>query len=82
MRTSVHRTTDCTPFFLEHGREARLPIDLISGNPNDGSTQLDSYATNMKDKFRGAYKVVAEQQNSYILRQQELYREREKKNQD
>ena len=79
MKTSLHRTTGHTPFFLEHGREARLPIDLISGSPNDGSTQLDSYVKNMKDKFHRAYKVVAKQQNSYILRQQELYRECEKR---
>ena len=79
MRTIVHRTTGHTPFFLEHGREAHLPIDLISGNPNDGFTRLDSYVTNMKDKFHRAHKVVAEQQNSYILRQQELYREHEKR---
>ena len=30
MRTSVHHTTGFTLFFLEHGREARLPIDLIA----------------------------------------------------
>ena len=30
-------------------------------------------------KFHKAYKVVAEQQNNYILRQQELYREREQR---
>ena len=28
-RTSVHNTTKMTPFFLNHGREARLPIDII-----------------------------------------------------
>ena len=30
-------------------------------------------------KFHKAYKVVTEQQNNYILRQQELYREREQR---
>ena len=71
MRTSVHRTTGYTPFFLEQGQEARLLIELISENPNDGPKQLNSYMTNMKDKFHRGYKVVAQQQNSYILRQQE-----------
>ena len=30
MRTSVNRTTGFTPFFLEHGREARVPVDMIA----------------------------------------------------
>ena len=33
MRTSVNRTTGFTPFFLEHGHEAHLPVDTIAGPP-------------------------------------------------
>ena len=32
-RTSVHNTTKMTPFFLTHGREAKLPIDIIFPRP-------------------------------------------------
>ena len=65
------------PFFLEHGREARLPIDLIAGNPNGESQQLDLYTSKMSHRFNRAFQIVAEKQRSYILRQQELYRERD-----
>ena len=79
MRTSVNRTTGFTPFFLEHGREARLPVDLIAGSPPDQSISLDRYTEKMKEHFTKAFSTVTERQKSYILRQQELYRERHHK---
>ena len=79
MRTSVNRTTGFIPFFLEHGREARLPVDMIAGPPPGQSTTLDRYAERLKVQFAKAFKVVAEQQDSYIFRQKELYRERHHK---
>ena len=79
MRTSANRTTGFTPFFLEHGREARLPVDLIAGPPPNPSIPLDRYTAKLKKQISKAFCVVAERQNSYILRQKELYRERHHK---
>ena len=79
MRTSVNRTTGFTPFFLEHGREARLPVDMVAGPPPNQSTTLDRYTERLKLQFAKAFAVVAERQNSYVIRQKELYRERHHK---
>ena len=79
MRTSVNRTTDFTPFFLEHGREAQLPFDMIAGPPPGQSTTLDCYTERLKVQFAKAFAVVTERQNSYVLCQKELYRERHHK---
>ena len=79
MRTSVNRTTGFTPFFLEHGREARLPVDLVAGPPPGQQLSLDRYTDKLRQQFSQAFAVVAERQNSYVLRQKELYRERHHK---
>ena len=79
MRTSVNWTTGFTPFFLEHDREARLPVDMIAGPPPSQSTSLDRYTERLRVQFAKAFAVVAEWQNSYMLRQRELYRERHHK---
>ena len=79
MRTSVNRTTGFTPFYLEHGREARLPVDMIAGPPPGQPVSLDRYTEKIRDQFVKAFTVVAERQNSYVLRQKELYRDRQHK---
>ena len=68
MRTSVNRTTGFTPFYLEHGREARLPVDMIAGPPPAQSNNLDRYTDKFRNQFSKAFSVVAERQNSYIMR--------------
>ena len=77
MRTSVHRTTDFIPFYLEHGGEARLPVDMVAGPPPEQSFSLDRYTEKIHGQFVKAFTVVAGQQNSYVLCQKELYRERQ-----
>ena len=79
MRTSVNRTTGFTPFFLEHGREVRLPVDMIAGPPPSQSMTLYCYIAKLKGQIAKAFSVVTERQNSYVLRQKELYRERHHK---
>ena len=79
MRTSVNRTTGFTPFFLEHGCEARFPVDMIAGPPPGQSTSLDRYTKWLRVLFAKAFTVIAERQNSYVLCQRKLYRERHHK---
>ena len=79
MRTSVNRSTGFTPFFLEHGHEAWLPVDRIARPHPVQSTTLDRYTEWLKVQFTKAFAVVAERQSSYVLHQKELYRERHHK---
>ena len=58
---------------------ARLPVDMIAGPPPVQSDNLDKYTDKIRNQFAKAFSVVAEQQNSYIMRQKELYRERQHK---
>ena len=79
MRTSVNQTTGFTRFYLEHRREARLPVDMIAGPPPGQSTSLDRYTKKLRNQFAKAFSVVAERQNIYVVRKKELYRERHHK---
>ena len=55
MRTSVNRTTGFTPFFLEYGLEARLPVDMMAGPPPGQSTTLDHYTQKLKAQISKAF---------------------------
>ena len=79
IKTSVNLSTGFTPFFLEHGREARLPVDLVAGPPPSQPSNLDQYTEKLRKQFAKAFAAVAERQNSYVLHQKELYRERHHK---
>ena len=52
---------------------------MIAGPPPGQSTSLDRYTEKLRNQFSKAFAVVAERQNSYVLRQKELYRERHHK---
>ena len=79
MRTAVHRTTGYTPFFMEHGREARLPVELLTSNPPKTFESPNKYVESMFENFTKAFINVADNQRRYICRQQAIHSEAGKK---
>ena len=68
-RTSVHATTKMTPYFLMHGREAILPIDLIFARPPQQYEVATEFGKDMTDRLDAAFKFVRENQKKVIKRQ-------------
>lgn len=67
IRTSVNETTGETPAFMMFGRDLKLPLDLIVGEPAQGpppttieSVQINDYKKNLIHNLRCTYKIVHE----------------------
>ena len=59
--TSVHSTTNCSPFEVVYGRQPKVPGDLIFEEPALGIfTNPQSYADQVKLNLKSAYKLVEE----------------------
>ena len=59
--TSVHATTGYTPFYLMHGYEARLPVDVVCGSAPHESVSHHDYVANMHQRIDAAFEIVQEQ---------------------
>ena len=59
-RTSVQEATGFTPYFLLHGREARIPADLIYGPPPDfdRSSEPSEFVMRQRDALHEAYELT------------------------
>jgi len=56
-RTSLHDSITCTPFFMQHGRKARLPIDLDL--PADEQCPAEeAYAQTVRDSLLRAWEAA------------------------
>lgn len=47
-----------TPFFLMFGRQARLPLDLMTGTGGIKDRSYGEHAQNLKDSLQDAYDIV------------------------
>uniref|UniRef100_A0A3P9PE55 Gypsy retrotransposon integrase-like protein 1 n=1 Tax=Poecilia reticulata TaxID=8081 RepID=A0A3P9PE55_POERE len=75
--TCVHSTTNFTPIFLVHGREARLPADLFLSAPtNNEQTPTcapNEYATSLLNKLCSAFDTAAANMAATAIQQKHHY---------
>ena len=57
--STVNESTGFTPYFMAHGREVRLPIDIMVGtSPEDQPVTPCQYASKLKDELTQAYQLA------------------------
>ena len=71
--TSTHPTTGETPFFLMFGRQVRMPIDIMYGNPTPQPTTIPQYVTDLRTHLEAAYRRVRERMGHQLKRQRDIY---------
>ena len=68
--TSFSSTMHETPFFLMFGPQARLPIDIIFGNPHVGrSTTTEEFAHSTRENLRISFELARRNLSERIDRQ-------------
>ena len=71
--SSVHPTTGYTPFYLMFGRQVRMPVDVMYGNPNSHTTTLPQYVAGLRSSLNAAYDQVRNTMMTRLSRQKDLY---------
>ncbi|CAF2345945.1 unnamed protein product [Rotaria sp. Silwood2] len=80
LRTAVNETTGETPAFLMFGRDPKIPLDLIVGEPTEGpptttieSIQINEYRNNLIHNLRCTYDLVREHSEVKKISQKTKY---------
>lgn len=73
--TTIHESTDFTPFYLMFGRNPRLPIDEILDLHHEEKIDETpvTYAKMLKDNLKNAYKKCIDRMKSQQLRHKQIY---------
>jgi len=71
--TSTHISTGYTPFYMNYGREAKIPADIIYGTPVEQPQTHSQYASNLRQSLEKAYSQARNEMNTAAQRQKSLY---------
>ena len=69
-------TTGFTPFFLMYGRQAKLPVDIMYGDPESDATTSTEYASKLRSTLQNSYEIVRTKMKAELKREKEFYDEK------
>ena len=73
VNSAVHGSTEFTPYFLEHGREMRLPVDLVATPvPEPGYSQT-AFGKKLRTTLENAFHLARESLDTARQRQKVGY---------
>ena len=72
-RLTVHSTTQNTPYYLLHGRQFTLPVDLIFPNHGADRTTHSSFVRKLLGSLKSAYRDAREAINADLKLQKRCY---------
>ncbi|CAF1539828.1 unnamed protein product [Adineta ricciae] len=80
IRTSINETTGETPAFLNFGRDLRIPLDILYGEPVQNPTPnlpinqiVQHYKHNLIQNLRAAFQIAREHAEIQKLKQKDQY---------
>ena len=75
-RSSVHASTQYTPFYLLFGHEVRLPVDIMFGRQPDHQPEVSEYVRNLRDTLEDVHENAREHLRTAQKRQKDHYDQR------
>jgi len=72
-RTSENEATGFTPFYLQYGREARIPADLVYGDVRGPEETQGDFAADRVDHLRAAFHLAREHLHAAARRRKQHY---------
>ncbi|KAK7906739.1 hypothetical protein WMY93_015351 [Mugilogobius chulae] len=74
--TSVHSSTGFTPYFLTHGREARVPVDVLLGpvaQSSQGYDSIDDFVLSLRRRLDTAFRQTRDNSVTASDKQRTFY---------
>jgi hypothetical protein len=79
-RNSIHSSSNETPYYIIHGRDANIPINEFLGAIPKRNISPSDYVGNLVNRLRYTFQRVREESEKARERQREQYNKRVKEN--
>ncbi len=62
---TLHKTTDATPFYMNHGREARVPLDILLATNPEIELNSCEYSDGLNQQLIEAFEEAQRMRTAY-----------------
>lgn len=75
-RSSVHGSSQYTPYYLMFGQDVRLPVDVMFGRPPNHQEEVSEYVRRLRETLEEAHEHAREHLKAAQRRQKDYYDKR------